>query len=704
MQQRDNQKVIATRTGDPVHHDEYKRLRNLVKTKLPNDKNSFYSNILKDDNQTIPGMWATAYRALGYTKNLSPVQLVVDGKAVLAPREMANAFNNVFLKKVKDLKDGIVGPIIEEPLTRLVRWIGQRQEHIPEFTLHSITILTLRKIIKNLKGKKSSGIDMIDGYSVKLASPLIEDTLLHLVNLSIEESHYPKYWKVSKIAPLYKKDDRTNGENYRPVSNIIFVSQICEKAVFDQVFCHFQSHHLFHPNNHGFRPCHSTVSALIQLQDLWLLAAERHEISASLLLDLSAAFDLVEHEILLGKLGIYGFSPSSLNWFASYLKDRIQYVQVESRLSDPQPTGSQGVPQGSLLGPLLFLIFYNDFPETKYPLEHLTREYENKSLPLTELPTCSTSVLYADDNTDNSSDKDPDVLQRKIQFEADCSTAWVSDNKLVCSGGKTKLLIVSTTAMRLSRLQIMTRGRLVNKQIQIQVCGKTVKESNCEKILGVLGNNKLTWHHHLFGDFSDPKNPMTGLVSQLAKRVGMLSRLVKLVPANRFKLLVNGLFMSKLLYCLPLFANALGLPTSRIIDTETRYHSFTKSNLKTLQTLENKVLRLITGRGYRTPVIQLLEESQMLSVNQLVVFSTIMIVFKVQHTGEPKYLDNRLKMNYGGRINIHFNLSRAREGFMYRASKCFSSLPPDIKSETKEGLFKSKVRLWIKSTIPAIPT
>ena len=362
MQQQDNQKLIATRTGDPVHHDEYKRLRNLVKTKLPNDKNSFYSNILKDDNQTIPGMWATAYRALGYTKNLSPMQLVVDGKAVSAPREMANAFNNVFLKKVKDLKDGIVGPIIEEPLTRLVRWIGQRQEHIPEFTLHSITILTLRKIIKNLKGKKSSGIDMIDGYSVKLASPLIEDTLLHLVNLSIEESHYPKYWKVSKIAPLYKKDDRTNGENYRPVSNIIFVSQICEKAVFDQVFCHFQSHHLFHPNNHGFRPCHSTVSALIQLQDLWLLAAERHEISASLLLNLSATFDLVEHEILLGKLGIYGFSPSSLNWFASYLKDRIQYVQVESRLSDPQPTGSQGAPQGSLLGPLLFLIFLQQLP------------------------------------------------------------------------------------------------------------------------------------------------------------------------------------------------------------------------------------------------------------------------------------------------------------------------------------------------------
>ena len=118
---------------------------------------------------------------------------------------------------------------------------------------------------------------------------------------------------------------------------------------------------------------------------------------------------------------------------------------------------------------------------------------------------------------------------------------------------------------------------------------------------------------------------MPGLISQLAKRVGMLSRLVKLIPTNRFKLLVNGLFMSKLLYCLPLFANGLGLVTTHI--GETRNNSFTKSNLKSLEILENKVMRLMTGHGYQTPVIQLLQETNMLSVNQLVIFSTIMIVF-----------------------------------------------------------------------------
>ena len=275
--------------------------------------------------------------------------------------------------------------------------------------------------------------------------------------------------------PLYKKSDRTNGENYRPVSNIIFVCQICEKTIYDQVFNHFIINHLFHPNNHGFRPNHSTVTALIQLQDLWLKAAEKKEISAALLLDLSAAFDLVDHQILIGKLQLYGFDDSALNWFSSYLKDRVQYVQVEASLSDPQPTGDQGVPQGSLLGPLLFLIFYNDFPESKYPENHVANEQNHLAAPLEDLTATSDSVLYADDDTDHAQDKNPDVLLTKIQHEADCSEAWVSDNKLVCSGEKTKLLIITTTAMRLSRLK--------DKQFQINVCGKLVKESQCKKYL-----------------------------------------------------------------------------------------------------------------------------------------------------------------------------------------------------------------------------
>ena len=205
----------------------------------------------------------------------------------------------------------------------------------------------------------------------------------------------------------------------------------------------------------------------------------------------------------------------------------------------------------------------------------------------------------------------------------------------------------------------------------------------------------------MFGDHSDPKKPIPGLISQLSRRVGMLSRLVRLVSTNRLKMLVNGLFMSKLLYCLPLFSNIWGLKTNKV--GQTRYNSFTKANLRSLQVLQNKTLRLLTGRSYDTPILQLLEETKMLSVNQLVAFTTTMVVFKVHNSGEPTYLANRLKINAGGRINIHFNLARAQEGFMYRAAKCFSLLPTEIKSETKESKFKVKLREWIKKNVPAIP-
>ena len=133
------------------------------------------------------------------------------------------------------------------------------------------------------------------------------------------------------------------------------VSKLVEYAVFDQVFKHFDENNLLHPNHHGSLPNHNTATAIIQLYNIWLEAAEEDKLSAALLLDLSGAFDMVSHSILLKKLRLYGFTEDTIRFFKEYLEERKMVVQVESKRSEPKDIGDNGVPQGSILGVLIFI-------------------------------------------------------------------------------------------------------------------------------------------------------------------------------------------------------------------------------------------------------------------------------------------------------------------------------------------------------------
>ena len=360
--------------------------------------------------------------------------------------------------------------------------------------------------MKKLKPSRSHGMDFIDSYSLKLAFPLIEDSILHLVNLSITSKTYSKNWKFQLVLPLHKKNDTMDGTNYRPVSHIIEVGKIVEYAVHDQVYTHFVQHKLFHGNHHGFLGNHSTATALIQLYDMWLSAAENKELSAALLLDLSAAFDIVDHKIFLKKLKSYNLSDDTIQWFKSYLEDRVQIVQVETKFSDPDLLGEYAVPQGSILGPLIFLIFNNDFPSSAEEGD---------------------SVLYADDDTDNVHDKNVLELKDKIQREANRSTEWVTDNRMVCSGSKTKLLVIGTSQLRKSLL------REDDNYIEINVCGSIVRDTQSERLLGLTVNNQLTWSDYLYGEKWRLEDNSVGLIPQLNQSVGLLTKLVHLIFPNK---------------------------------------------------------------------------------------------------------------------------------------------------------------------------
>ena len=485
MEERDALKEEATKHGDEDLMKEYKRLRNFVKHQLPKEKPNYYSNKFHDKNMTVKQAWKLAYDMLGKVNNKSPTKINYENKIISNPKALATAFSEIFRDKVKKLREKTSAEPKVDPIERLKSWLSQRADPIPEFQLRTIDKMKLRKLMKKLKPSRSHGLDFIDSYSLKLAFPLIEDSILHLINLSILSRTYSKNWKPQLVLPLHKKNDTMDGSNFRPVSHIIEVGKIVEYVVHEQVYNHFVHHGLFHGNHHGFLGNHSTASALIQLYNMWLSAAENKELSAALLLDLSAAFDIVDHGILLKKLKAYNFSDDSVLWFKSYLEERVQVVQVETKFSDPEQLGDHAVPQGSILGPLIFLIFNNDFPASSQEGE---------------------SVLYADDDTENVSDKDVVQLQAKIQREADRSTDWVMDNRMVCSGYTTKLLVIGTAQLRNS---LMTG---INSNIEINVCGSTVQDTHSERLLGLIVNNNMTWSDYLYGEKWRTEENFAGLI------------------------------------------------------------------------------------------------------------------------------------------------------------------------------------------------
>ena len=584
-------------------------------------------------------------------------------------------FNKFFRNKVKKLRAKTNKPPSVPPTARLQQWLNTRGQPPPQFSLRKIDKKTLRMILKKMKPKRVHGTDWIDSYSLKVASPLLEDSLLHLVNLSIEQNKFANKWKPQLIHPFHKKKDRDLLENYRPVSHLVQVGKIIEYAVNFQIIEHFTKYCLFHPNHHGSLAGHSTATAVIQLMDLWLEASEKHELSAVCLLDQSAAYDLLCHKTFCSKLRLYNFTESTISWVMSYLTGRTQQVQVESKVSDPIACEDDGVPQGSVLGGLFHLINSNDFPACHQEGE---------------------AIVYVDDDSDTVHAADPVRLQQLMQQEAGNSAEWLADNKLCVAGDKSKLLVIGTRKMRSQKLH----GRMT-----INVDGKDILETDSEKLLGVVINNELTWKNHLYGDGENE-----GLIPQLSRRIGILKKLSTRMSQERLALFASGIFYSKLSYCLPVFGNVLGLDKYK--EENNKYTSFTSSDNHKLQVLQNSLNRLLTKADYNTPTSVLLEQTNSLSVQQMIAFQTIVMTYKVIKSGKPEYLSNKLQVrstersirgSLGSVQPANHSLSITKEGFIYRGMTLMNMMNTSLRCEPNLENFKTGLREWVKRNIAIKP-
>ena len=682
MKLRDKAKVDAAQTGDNSKYSVYKKLRNEVCMKLRNAKTHYYNEKFNESNDSKE-MWRISTSVLGKFRTNFPSQIMFDQKLLSRPIDIATEMNHFFLNKIKKLK-GI--RIDDDPLTELKEYLSVKNIAKNQFKFKEVSKQKMQEILLLLKGKKSCGPDWICGYSLKIASKVIQEEIRYLINLSILSGTFSVQWKKSKVLPAFKnKGSNSDAKNYCPLSNLSEVSKLIELAVYYHIFEYLSSKDLIHPHHHGFLKYHSTATALQQLVDLWVPAADKENLSASLLLDLSAGFDVINHDILKLKLSEYGLDETALSWFNSYMSGREQCVQVESRFSSFLAV-PWGVPQGSILGPLLFIIYVNELPEV---IGSLQDSLDQGSV-----------VVYADDNTPTVADSDVGTLIQKAQLTAAKTTFWFKRNDMVVSGEKTKLMILGTHLNR--KLQLENAKDL---RMEVEVDGNKVYPSKSEKLLGVICNDNINWKNQLYGD-DDNK----GLIRELSQRIGVLTALRRYLTYDKFRQVVAGIFTSKLLYCINVWTGVWDIPGQQ---GDFNNVSISKHNMHNLQVLQNKTLRLMSNSNKYTPTSQMLQMTNSMSVHQLGALHILLQVYKTHQTRRPVYHYKRLFNNCQSGTNmrsdanlqsrVEFSLSTGRSSFFYQGAKLWTSLPMQIKTCQTASGFKRRCTEWIKSNIKIKP-
>ena len=309
---------------------------------------------------------------------------------------------------------------------------------------------------------KEKGYDDVTAQILKSCVLKVQQPLPYLCNKSLTEGIFPREMKVANVLPLYKSGDPMLFNNYRPVSLLCILSKVFEKVMYSRILNFLNHYKVLISNQFGFRKSHSSYMALMIMINELTNALENGDYVIGILLDFSKAFDTVNLEILLDKLYHYGITDNALQWFKSYLTERQQFVTYNG-VSSHKKTIKCGVPQGSILGPLLFLVYIND-------LYHVC----NKSIP----------ILFADDVNLSFRGTDPKVMESDINTGLDRISLWLKVNKLSLNIKKTHYMIFN-------------RKKKCCCDVMLRIDKQLIEEVSETKFLGVIIDNGLKWKKHI---------------------------------------------------------------------------------------------------------------------------------------------------------------------------------------------------------------
>lgn len=610
--------------------------RLIVKT-----KETYYSNLVSASHDDPRKLWSTVNKILHRAK----VPSLPDHENISA---LANSFGTFFKEKIEKIRLLFPNTPEYKPQPKNVHSTLNCFEPVSEKEIHNLITSS---------STKTCDLDPIPTSLLKQHLDILLSPITSLVNLSLQSGIFPHDFKVAHVTPLLKKPSlpRNVLNNYRPVSNLNFISKIIEKVVSNQLKRHLKLNNLFNNKQSAYRQHHSTETALLKLHNDILMNMHNKKVTALTLLDLSAAFDTIDHTLLLDTLSsFFGLKSIALSWINSYLSNRSQCINITGTLSESMSI-PYGVPQGSVLGPLLFSLYTTPLSDIigKHNVDH---------------------HLYADD-TQIYTCFSPEHCPESLETIKNCLNdvqEWMHCNKLKLNPDKTEFLLLGN--------QIQTDK--CKTHFPCNILGYNFTMATKVKNLGFYFDTAFQFHYH---------------ISQVCKccfyHIRDLRRIRKHLSLPTATALANALVCSRLDYCNSLFNGING------------------KDLTKLQRIQNCLSRVVTKATRFSSSVPLLKSLHWLPIKSRIIFKMCLLTFKALTTNQPQYLRQLLSERHSGRnlrsdsktlltIPKCFSKSASRS-FSVFAPVTWNKLPLDIRQADSILQFKSRLKTYLfKSAYP----
>ena len=497
----------------------YKKFRNKVNREIKKSKKSYYKNYFEENKNNIKKTWNGIKSIINPNSNSISnkiLQLNNNGQIIDDPQKVVSHVNNFFVN-VGPNTDRVIPKVPPDKISP-ERFLKNRNQLT--FIIAHISTEEITDIIKSLNASKSTGPSSIPTKLLLLIPDLIILPLCKIINNSFMTGIFPDALKIVKVIPIHKGNSTDDVNNYRPISLLSVFDKIIEKLMHKRLYKFLEDNQILYENQFGFRKQNSTVHALIQITEQIRQSIENGKYGCGIFIDLRKAFDTVNHDILLKKLEHYGVRGTPLQWFKSYLSNRKQYVFVNGYSSELKGI-SCGVPQGSVLGPLLFLIYINDLPNISKIFKFF-------------LFADDTNIYYESDNLKQ--------LERTVNKELQWLNHWLNVNRLSLNISKTNFVIFHPY------------NKPVRESITIKVNKKAISEVKYVKYLGILIDSNLSWKYHI-----------NNLVKKISRAIGVMYRVRPFVTKNIMMNLYYSLIYPHLLYAIQIWGSTFENYINKIV-------------------------------------------------------------------------------------------------------------------------------------------